>query len=167
MKLWRVLSIVVVSSVLGGGARAAEQPDPAALAAAKDLCAVITKDTLKQMSTQMSSLTWPGIEKNLRAKQTVSKKQIDSLRQEFDRIQIDFLTEVMAETPAIYARHFTAGELHEMLAFYRTPVGQKSLKVLPQVMTEIMAVIMPRMPQVQKDVMDAFGKVLHKQGLEI
>jgi len=169
MKLWQVVSIVVLSSVLGGATRshATDQPDPEALKAAKELCAIMTKDSLKQMSAQLSAMTWPGIEKSLRAKQTVTAKQLDSLRQDFERIQVDFLSSVMDDAPAVYARYFTAAELREMLAFYKTPVGQKTLTVLPQVMTEFMAVVMPKIPKVQKDVMESFSKVLRKRGLEI
>jgi len=34
---------------------------------------------------------------------------------------------IIAEGPAIYARHFTAQELREIMAFYRTPTGGKLL----------------------------------------
>jgi hypothetical protein len=169
MKVWQVVSVVALSSVLAGGARshAAEQLDPEALKAAKELCAVVTKDSLKQISAQMSSMVWPGIEESLKAKQTITAKQLDSLRQDFERIQVDLVSNVMEEAPVVYARHFTAAELREMLAFYRTPVGQKSLSVLPQVMSEIMALVMPKLPKLQKDVMESFEKVLRKRGLEI
>jgi hypothetical protein len=103
----------------------------------------------------------------LKAKQTVTAKQIESLRQDFERIQIDLLSTVMDEAPTVYARHFTAAELREMVAFYRTPVGQKTLSVLPQVMSEFMALVTPKLPKLQKDIMDSFGKVLRKRGLEI
>ena len=32
---------------------------------------------------------------------------------------------------AIYAQAFTEAELHDLLAFYRTPTGQKALSILP------------------------------------
>jgi hypothetical protein len=62
MKRWQVVSTVALFLVLGGGARshAEEQPDPETLKAAKELCAVLTKDSLKQMTLQMSAMTWPG-----------------------------------------------------------------------------------------------------------
>jgi hypothetical protein len=169
MKLWRVLSIFVLSSVLlvGGRSHAAEEPDPEALKAAKELCAIVSKDTLKQMSAQLSKMAWPGIEKSLREKQTVTTAQVDSLRQEFERIQVDFLANVMDDAPPIYARHFTASELREMIAFYQTPVGKKAIAVLPQVMTEVMAVIMPKLPKVQEAVGQSFSKVLRKRGFSI
>jgi uncharacterized protein len=169
MKLWRTVSIFVLSSVLVGGARshAAEQPDPEALKVAKELCAIVTKDSLKQMSTQLTAIAWPEIERGLRAKQTVTTAQIDSLRQEFERIQVDFLSSVMEDAPPIYARHFTAAELRELVAFYQTPIGKKSIAILPQVTGELMTLIAPKIPKLQNDVMQSFSKVLRKKGLSI
>lgn len=38
----------------------------------------------------------------------------------------------------VYHRYFTHDEIRELLAFYQTPVGKKSIKVLPQVVNESM-----------------------------
>jgi hypothetical protein len=170
MKLFRLLSILGVSFVLLGGGRshAAEEPDPEALKAAKELCAlVLSKESVKQISTQVSAMTWPGIEEALKSKQTVTTAQIDSLRQDFERIQIEFLSTVLEDAPPVYAHHFTAGELRQLIAFYQTPVGKKTISVLPQVMTEVMALVSARLPKVQNDVMQSFGKVLRKRGFSI
>jgi hypothetical protein len=40
----------------------------------------------------------------------------------------------------IYDRHFTAEELRQLLAFYRTPIGQKLLAEQPAITQEAMAV---------------------------
>ena len=170
MRRIRLLLVFVLFSVLGSGARArAEEkaPDPEALKAARELSAILSKETLSQMSAQMSSLMWPDVERKLRAKQTLSASQSTTLRQDLERIQLDFLTKLMEDAPIVYARNFTAPELREMIAFYHTPVGEKALRVLPQVTADIMALIMPRVPKLQSDVMDAFGKVLKKRGLMI
>lgn len=39
---------------------------------------------------------------------------------------------------AIYAKHFTADELKQMVAFYKTPVGAKTLVEMPAVINETM-----------------------------
>ena len=39
----------------------------------------------------------------------------------------------------IYAKYFTVGELKELVAFYKSPVGAKNLKMTPTLMTEVMA----------------------------
>ncbi len=58
----------------------------------------------------------------------------------------------------IYDRHYTLSEIHEMEAFYATPLGQKSIKLLPTITREgmeagqlwaqdMMPDIMPRIQQ--------------------
>ena len=37
---------------------------------------------------------------------------------------------------AVYARHFTPEEIRQLLAFYESPVGRKSVATLPQIMKE-------------------------------
>jgi len=90
-----------------------------------------------------------------------------ALRLEFERIQNSNLADLFKEAPAIYARHFTAAELRDLTAFYRTPTGQKALRVLPQVMGEVLATIMPRLQQVQAQTLEAFKRVLRERGYAI
>jgi len=40
----------------------------------------------------------------------------------------------------VYARYFTKSEIDELVAFYRTPIGQKSIRVMPMIVQESMAV---------------------------
>jgi hypothetical protein len=70
----------------------------------------------------------------------------------------------MKDAPAIYARHFTAQELRELAAFYRTPTGQKALKEMPQVMADTFAVVMPRLRDIEAQTAEAFAKVLRDRG---
>ena len=81
--------------------------------------------------------------------------------------KIEFISKVMEDAPSIYARHFTTAELRQLLAFYQSPLGEKSLRVLPQITTETMALIMPRMQQLQAQVVEAFTKVLRDRGFNI
>lgn len=59
----------------------------------------------------------------------------------------------MADGPAIYARYFTAAELRELLAFYRTPVGASALRVMPKTTSEALQLVLSNMPQLQADAM--------------
>ena len=47
--------------------------------------------------------------------------------------------ELVDMTVPIYARHFTHEEIKELVAFYKTPLGQKVIATLPAVMQESMA----------------------------
>ncbi len=40
----------------------------------------------------------------------------------------------------VYAKHFTADELKELIAFYKSPTGAKNLALTPQLMVEVMEV---------------------------
>ena len=40
----------------------------------------------------------------------------------------------------VYARHFTNDELDVLIAFYGTPVGQKTVKMMPQITKEAMQI---------------------------
>jgi uncharacterized protein len=172
MQIIRTAAIVAALMLTSGadnrnGVQAQTAPSPEAVQAARDLVAVITKDSMRQLATQVTAQVWPRIEQSIRAKQSVTPAQVSELRTEYERIQVEFISKVMDDAPVIYARYFAASELRELLAFYRTPIGEKSLRVLPQITAEAMGLVMPRMQQLQTQVMEAFVKVLKQRGLDI
>jgi len=146
----------------------APAPEAATLQAAKDLVGILNKGTLEQMAVQVTNQIWPQIENALKTKNAaITPEVLAELRGEFAKVQLEFLTTTMADAPTIYARHFTEAELRQLLAFYQAPLGQKALRELPQIMAETMSLIMPRMQQVQQQVMEAFAKVLRARGINI
>ncbi|MCK9913636.1 DUF2059 domain-containing protein [Microbacteriaceae bacterium K1510] len=164
---------IVATLLLAGGASGAHAqsaqvaPNAESLQAAQELMSVLGKDTIRQMAEQITTQVWPKITHSLQAKQSITPDQLNDLRKEYNRIQIEFMTNIMADAPVIYARHFTAAELRELLAFYRTPVGEKSIRVLPQITAETLALVVPRMQQIQTEVMNSFSKVLRQRGFNI
>ena len=173
MKSLRILACLALLAVPAAplaitSAVAQGAPTPEALAAARDLMAILSKDTIRQMSNQVVAQIWPGIERSLRAKQPgITSEQVADLRGEYERIFLDYMNNLMADAPALYARHFSAAELREMLAFHQSPVGQKALRVLPQITVEMMQMIMPKLQQAQGQLMDAFTKVARQRGFNI
>src|SRR5262249_54528934 len=127
----RISAVFAVGLALCVGAapvRAIAQSEPSAetMQAAKDLMAIMSPDTLRQMVAGMTNQVWPAIERELRTKQVnIEQSTLAELRTEFVNIQLRYMATVMADTPAIYARHFSASELRDMIAFYKTPTGQK------------------------------------------
>ena len=149
-------------------ARAQDAPSAEAIQAANDLMAVMSPDTIRQMVAGMTNQVWPAIEREVRGKRPdIDQSTLTELRTEFENIQIRYMAGVMADAPKIYAKHFTATELRDMLAFYKTPTGQKSLKAMPQVMTDIFATIMPQMQGLQAQIITAFQEVLRKKGINL
>jgi hypothetical protein len=173
MKILRIgacLALLAVPAAPLAVMPAAAQGAPSAetLAAANDLVAIVSKDTLHQMVVQMMGQIWPGIERALRAKTpNITAEQVAGLRGEYERIFLDYMTKLMADAPAVYARHFSAAEMREMLAFYQSPVGQKALREMPNLTVEVFQTIMPRLQQAQTQMMDAFTKVVRQRGFDI
>ena len=78
---------------------------------------------------------------------------------------VRFMTEAMQDAPAVYARHFSAPELRDMAAFYRTSTGAKALRLLPQVTAEFFGTLMPRMQAFQQELDDIIRGVLQRHGV--
>jgi hypothetical protein len=162
MRLRNVSVAMALLAVIATGPVRAQTPSSEAMAAAEELFAFLSKDLLAQITTQLTTLTWPSIERELASR--VDAAALAELRREYERIQLDRLQDILKDAPAIYARRFTAQELREIVAFYRTPTGQKSLREMPQVMAEAVALIVPRMADIQREVQTSFGRVLRERG---
>jgi hypothetical protein len=165
-----VFALVFALCVGAAPFRAAAQGEPQSdtLKAANELMAVMSKDTVQQMVTGMTAQVWPTIEQALRAKRSdIDQATFRELRSEFERIQMRYMADVMADAPALYARYFNAEELRDMLAFYKTPTGLKSLQVMPQLTTEVFKMVMSKMQGLQAQIMGAFTSALRQRGIDL
>ncbi len=155
---------------------AAEAVAPSNAAAVRELLDAMnyratTKATMEQMSRSIPSMMRQQAEAALKADAKLTDAQraekLAKLDSELPKIGAAvegvlndpaLMAELENEMLALYARHFTADELKQMAAYYRTPAGSKTIRLMPQVMGEAMAIsqriTMPRMQkaieQVQK-----------------
>jgi uncharacterized protein len=96
--------------------------------------------------------------KDLIAKaQTRSQQSSERLRELFkEKIDLGALLNKVALV--VYDKNFTDGELKDIIAFYKTSTGQKTLKQMPEVMRESMdmtsTLIAPQMSQIITQLMD-------------
>lgn len=59
--------------------------------------------------------------------------------------------EILQSMVPVYQKHFTKGDIDQLVAFYSSPTGQKLLKELPAITGESMQVMMPLMQrQIEK-----------------
>ncbi len=94
----------------------------------------------------------------------VVSSMIEMFKSSYSDVQIEFWNEFKKEiksdqlidlvTP-IYAKHYTEQELNELINFYKSPIGQKTVNLLPVITEESMAVG-------QQWGMDIAGKALQK-----
>jgi hypothetical protein len=143
-------------------ARADDAPSPEALRAAQELSAIVNADTITQMSGAMTAQIWPSIENSLASK--VDAATLAELRVEFERSVAAFAGETTKYTPPVYAQYFSAQELRDIVAFYRTPIGAKALHVMPKVMSDVMAQMGPRVQAFQQDLNTKIVAIMQKHG---
>jgi hypothetical protein len=168
-RLCAVLLSFALATGAAGNARAQGQPSSSeALQAANELFSILSKDLLQQLVRQLTAQFWPPVERDLRAKRPdLNDATIAELRAEYERIQVKNLARLLADAPPIYARHFTAQELRELLAFHRSPIGQKALREFPQVMGEFTAGMLPKLKDVQAETAEAFKAALRQRGFSL
>jgi uncharacterized protein len=163
MRIFQLLIAAVLLTGFGTHVRADNAPSPEALQAANELFTIVSGDTLKQLTTQITNAFWPSVEQSARAEK-IDDATIAEMRKEFDRLELTFVTDVLKAAPAIYARHFTVDELHELTAFYRTAIGSKALHEMPVVMGEFTATLVPRLQEIQVKATESFDKILREHG---
>jgi hypothetical protein len=128
-----IAALIALSLIFPGRADAQAQPDPEAVAAAKELITAlrVTDQFMQALPAILQSLRpvvsqgRPETERNFDA---VSSIVLDGMNPR--------MTELLGQVAAVYARNFTVSEMRELMAFYRTPAGQKFLDRGPYVTQE-------------------------------
>ncbi len=69
-----------------------------------------------------------------------------------DMLQNMPFDEIMQSMAPIYQKHFTKGDIDNLVAFYSTPTGDKVLREMPAIMAEAMQNMMPVMSKYMETV---------------
>ncbi len=173
MKILRALllaSAVGMSSVIPAAAQQAATPSPEAIDEAKKLIAIMSPDMIKDMNAKIFAQILPTMERALRNQfPTLDAATADEINAEvratLEKELNAEVTTLMDTMPAVYARYLTAAEMRDIQAFYRTPTGAKALKVLPEIMGEMMGNLGPRMQGMMQRINVAVIDILKKHGL--
>ena len=80
---------------------------------------------------------------------SVSPELAARIGQEFQQIMPSY-HEMVDLQAGLLVKHYTEGEIRELLTFYRTPLGQKAIRIMPEVAADanawMMATLQKRMP---------------------
>ncbi|MBB3119525.1 DUF2059 domain-containing protein [Pseudoduganella violacea] len=156
----KILASLLISLAFAAGQPALAQnaPAPEHTAAIKELMDAMNYRTMMTALMQQMVQTLPEMMRNT-AEQSISDnprldatgrraallameadlpKAVSTMQQVL--LSPELMDEIMAEMIPLYARHFTVDEMRQIANFYRTPVGQKSLREMPQLMTEGMQI---------------------------
>lgn len=159
-------SLAFASSAM---AQAPANVDPATQQAVNDLLVAMNYDQVfkqamsvmaEQMPANMLAGATAAINSNPKLTADQKKKELEKVTQEMPKIAAAMSAlmsdpaigqEMAAEMGPLYARHFSADEIRQMAAFYRTPLGAKIMTTMPAVMNESMALGQKVMiPRIQK-----------------
>jgi hypothetical protein len=121
-----LVASLLLSSI--GAARAQTPPSPDAMSAARSLV------TTMKLSDQYKALL-PGILLSLKPALVQDRPEIERDYNAMMPTIVDafepYYAAMLNDIATIYATNFTAGELREIEAFYRQPVGRKLLEKSP------------------------------------
>jgi uncharacterized protein len=118
---------------------------------------------INDINSQMIAQMWPSLEQSLRGQlPNLSPSDWAQMRSEFEQIVAAAATSQWTQMPALYARHLTADEMRDILAFYRTPTGAKTLTIMPQIARELAS--MTDMAGMMERISAAFSRILKQRG---
>jgi uncharacterized protein len=142
---------------------AVASPSSEALQAAKELLSVIGDGS--NISAQAAARSWPFVEQSLRAGNSkLDQGTLAEMRREFERRQAIFVEKFAKELPAIYAHYYTAEEMRELIAFYRTPIGMKMRAIASRVDGDIAALASSDLPAMDSQLVQSFNAILRQHG---
>lgn len=177
----KLAATLLTALALAAPAAHAQSPvvDPRAVAAVKDLLETMKyrdmiAQTNAQMANQLPEMMRTYAAEAVRAQPDLTDEQrkhamavIDEKMPEAVAAVRDLMNdpklidEMINAMPALYARHFTVAEIQEMGRFYKTPLGAKTLKVMPQLTAESMQLgqqlVAPRIQALSERIMKSMG----------
>lgn len=135
IRAFRLAMLAIVLAAMSSAAQAQKKPSAAEMATAKELVKI----------TSATALFNPLIAGVVEQAKLVFLQQNPGLSKDLNEIAAKIRTdltprfsELSDEVARLYAQHFTEQELKTILAFYKSPVGQKTLREQPQVIDSSM-----------------------------
>jgi hypothetical protein len=131
-RIW-FINCFLVASLLYGGTAAAQAPAPDSMAAAKELVVVMRlTDRMKEIFPVIMQAIKPAVVQN----RPEVAKDFDAMLPLMVQVMNSRMDDYVALMAALYARNFTASQLREVIAFYKTPTGVLMLEKTPILMQE-------------------------------
>lgn len=119
----------------------------------KELFHLIRSDSLTdRMFTAMIPTMQKQMQGQIKDSATLahSNEMMDKMMQTVKEISKKMINEDLF---SIYDKYLTQNEINDLINFYKTPTGQKFLKIIPEMQKEIMTVMYQKyMPELQKSI---------------
>lgn len=157
----RRLLLIASMLLFSTSASPAQTPSPDAMTAARSLV------TTMKLSDQYKALL-PAILLTLRPALVQDRPEIERDYDAMMPMIVDaftpYYTSIVNDVAAVYANNFTVGELHEIEAFYRQPVGQKLLEKSPAITQQSLEVGQDGSRKAAEDLRTRLTEALRQKG---
>jgi len=137
------VGVFVMLAIFSGNLAYGQQQTTAAIDAekAKDIEFLLQITGSEKIATQMLNAVIPQISQKIQTKSVGKKAKAekiisDTLRAEFKTSMPEFMQAVTV----LYDKAFTGQEIKDIIAFYQTPTGRKSIAIMPQLIQGSMMV---------------------------
>ena len=133
------LLIVALLLLHGSGARAADEGTvPAEVRA--DIVRLLELTDGLAMGRQLSAMFSTQLASALKqARPDIPQRILDLMPEVVDSVIVANEASLVDGIVILYAKHFTSAELRELIRFYETDVGRKTIRVMPALMQDSMA----------------------------
>src|SRR3974377_284237 len=157
----RLVPALAIIFVIFASSASAQEP---ALPEAQKLVELLSTSLLDDMTSQILKPMSANLEASFQGKIDDATKT--ELFSELERITKKYVAQGLEKAPAIYAKYFSASELRDIAAFYKTPSGSKALSLMPKVMGDFSStVLVPLMQPMQVEMQTAMQTVLRKHNV--
>lgn len=165
MTATRFFLLVAIVSALGGPCLAAEELSSEKRADIERLLEITGATSL---SRQMAGLAAGQMAQLLRkARPDIPQRVLDVLPEEVGAVFEANIGSFKEAITPVYHKHFTGNEIKEMIRFYSTALGQKTVRVLPALMNESMAVGQKWGESLGPSINERIRARLKKEGVEL
>jgi hypothetical protein len=165
MKTTRALLFVVIVSVLGVPCFAAEELSPEKRLDIERLLELTGAASLGlQMATAVATQMSQVIKK---ARPDIPQKVLDVLPEEIVAVFDSNIGSFKDTIIPVYHKHFTGEEIKEMIRFYSTDLGKKTIRVMPALLNESMVAGQKWGQSLVPEINQRVRARLKKEGIEL
>ena len=175
----RRITLLVLALLFAVSAQASARNDisPEKRAAIRELLALINaekkaEEVVRMMTVQLEATRDEIIKSILDGRSDLTERERASLEEMFlseradatkqfqDKLmrKINFAETVSEMSAAVYDKYYTLEELRDLIAFYKTPTGQKSLRLMTPIFAETMKQmqekLIPKIPVVIRELQE-------------
>lgn len=154
MKRLQFVLTIVLSAAFGFAAYAATDISAGERKKIVEVMNIIGAQNIsRQVSVSFAQQLSYGLKK---AQPDIDPKAFEIVSSITDEVLSKRTDELSDKMVPLYAKHFTEADLDQILAFYRSPIGRKTIETMPTLMQESMEMVIQEaqssVPQIQERV---------------